>query len=364
MGFFYWQGAEMKNRHSRAAFIALALGAILVFYRRNQSEAVDERLSAVSATPLAKSDRLQALVRLPRASAKPVEAVVKNDPISPECRTQWKMLNDLNLQRYLDNSETLPAELAVGKACNNLPKSFTVPTGMLENGCKPSNPTAPLKSRELQHQACYQSLVIYRAMIADFDSQDLSADQISDLRLLSDKLIANLFKNLTDGLPYAERLLAIEPNFAPAAKIAAVLQLVSADTKKGIGTIETAKSSLQRAERLDNSDPKFYSALRDSVEMAGADSVTMQIEVAKKQAQAQEGTANAAFLSSFVAFKEGRLAEASRRLADALRADPGNIDYQATQKELQELIEKRVKNPAEHRIYSHSYPLDITQLIP
>ncbi len=356
----------MKNRLNKAVFIALALGTFFLFYRRNQSETVDEKLSTVSSAPLAKTDRVQALIRLPRATPKPVEtaALVKADPISPECRTQWKLLNDLNLQRYLDNPESLPAELAVNKQCNNLPKSFATPTEMLKNGCKPGDASAPLKSRELQHQTCYQALVIYRAMIADFDSQNLSADQISDPRLLSDKLIANLFKNLTDGLPYAERLLVIEPNFAPAAKIAAVLQLVSADTKTGIGTMETAKSSLERAERLDNSDPRFYSMLRDSVEMAAADSVAMQIEVAKKQAHAQEGTANAAFLSSFVAFKEGRLAEASQRLADALRADPNNIDYQATQKELQELIEKRVKNPAEQRIYSHSYPLDITKLIP
>lgn len=302
--------------------------------------------------------QVQDWVRTPRPSvSSPAIAAAVADSVPAPCRGEWERVDALDLQKFLEGTETFADPDKVSKACAGLPPTFRAANLLLEKSCgKNTQEGTP----EAQRRGCYQALAIYRATKADFLTAELTADKINDPRLLSDKLIAGLGKDPAQALPFAERLLELEPNFAPAAKMAAALHM--ATLSEG-GAPDKALAAIERAERLE-ADPGLYNALRTSVSMASTADGHERLEMAKKLAQEQAGTPSGSYLSSYAAFKEGNFGEAARSLSDAIRADPQNPDYLETQHLMQELMRKGEKNLSEKAIYSGSFSMDPTKLIP
>jgi tetratricopeptide (TPR) repeat protein len=348
--------------HSRMIFfVSLVLVGAAAYFGVIRPSDDAEKSVLDEPTTLSISKHVQNWMRQPRARAAsnasvaaPVASVV-----SKECRSVWDQLDGLDLQKVLEGSQALPAVRSLAKHCAGLPREFGVPAQFVDKACGNNPETAKITPEQKRHD-CYQALVLYRAMTADYNSGDLSADKITDRRLLSDKLIAGLMKDPAVALPYAERLLELEPNFAPAAKMAAVLNMA---TLQAGASPDKALAAIERSERLE-SDPSMHAQLTNTVKMASTVDGPERVETAKKLAQEQMGTPPGDYLSSYVAFKEARYDEAQKLLSAAIAADPGNRDYQETQKDLSKLLRDRVANPNTKPIYSNSFSADPTKLIP
>lgn len=354
----------LKSKRVLLLCLLMAGLGLLVFTvnRRSDRPLAAERSQVESWLRRPRSPEPRSAVSAPVPMVAPAVAAV----IAAECQNQWATLNALDLQQYLDGSQSLPPMLALSEHCTGLPPRFTTPLEIFKHACEgPSAESEP--ARQQQRFGCYQAMVIFRAVIADFATPALTASEISDPRLLADKLIAGLFGEVSEGLPFAERLLEVQPGFAPAAKVAAVLQMVALDSRKPGGSAEKVQHALERAESLsenDAADSEFFAAVRLSADLAAAKTDRERIETARSFAEAEPGNPKATYMSSYVAFKEGRYSQASALLAEAIRADPTNADYQETQKELQAVLASGMANPRDQKIYSHSYSVDVSKLVP
>lgn len=303
------------------------------------------------------------LVRAPRA--RPLGAsqgpAANQDRVSPKCREQWDLLSGVDLRRFQEDAE-VAIPTAVAEACSkdSLPPNFSGPLKMFQDSCLKlgSHPSPE------QRAVCYQSMVFLRAMVSDFDSQNQTAESISDPRLLADKLIASLFSDVTEGLPYAQKLLEKDPNSAPVAKIAAVLEMVSLDSGKTSVSPESAGRALERALRLDPNNAPFYEKLQNAVDLAAAPNDEARVGVAKQISQSEPPTPQKTYLASYVAFKERRFSDAAGLLSEALRADPRNPDYLQTQKELASHLKRKTPQLETQKLFNHSYQLDLGALVP
>ncbi len=313
--------------------------------------------------PVSPALSVQNLVRAPRArplAAAPREAA-NQDRVSPKCREQWDLLAGMDLRRFQEDSAVAtPSALVEACAKEPLPQNFSGPLKMFQDSCLKlgSSPSAEARA------VCYQSLVFLRAMVSDFDSQNQTAESISDPRLLADKLIASLFSDLTEGLPYAQKLLEKDPNSVPVAKIAAVLEMVSLDSGKTSVSSESAGRALERALRLDPDNALFYEKLQNAVDLAAAQNDAARVGIAKKIAQSDPPTPQKTYLASYVAFKERRFGDAAGLLSEALRQDPQNPDYLQTQKELASHLKKKTPQLETQKLFNHSYQLDLGALVP
>jgi hypothetical protein len=317
------------------------------------------RVSPKAATPLS----LENLVRAPRArtSSADQEIVQKTSTVSKPCRASWDSLSALDLQRFQEGGDAaLPMELVETCSGENLPGQFTGPMQLFKDSCSAFANSGDPTGRAV----CYQSMVFLRSVIADFDSPGKTAESIASPQLLADKLIASLFGDLTQGLPYAQKLLELEPNSVPAAKIAAVLEMVSLDSGRGSVSPESAGRALERAFRLDPENAPFYEKLQNAVDLAAAPDEAARIEVATKIAQSEPSSPQKTYLASYVAFKEKRFNDASKLLADALKKEPQNPDFLQTQKDLAGHLKRKTPGLEAQKIFNHSYQLDLTSLVP
>jgi tetratricopeptide (TPR) repeat protein len=363
----------MNKRFFVIVFLSALILVVASFWSRsrellpqNQTE-----LETPKANSSVTSEKTREWVRLPREkrteALPPLSGASSSvvDALSEDCKKQWEAVNAVDLQKFLDGTEE-KSPLPKLSACAGLPKAFHPLLDLTKQNCETAEAAGVNAAGKAERKAnCYQAFVFYRALIADLQSESVPAESITDRKLLSDKIIAGLLKGTADSLPYAERLLELEPNFVPAAKMAAVLQVLNLQGSSDVSADSTkVERAIERAERMDPESPQMYSDLRSSVQIASVKSEEERIEVAKRFAQSHEGTSKGAYMASYVEFKQGRFENAQRLLREAIQADPQNPDYRETQAELSAALKKGGPNVQKERIYSHSFSFDLGKLVP
>lgn len=272
---------------------------------------------------------------------------------------------------YEESRPPLPIPKTVGRACREVwnglraldlaefveypPRPGLVPSAY---GCSPPNaellraqteydrvcrPLARWKSSRPQsewHQAtrlCASAVISYRAAVTDFLTRGRAVASISDVRVLTDKLIATLGEDRADGVAVAERLLQLEPQMYPAAK-AVLVSLLDDAVTRAVGknddpVWEKVEQALRRAQALEGAERKQLL----ETELAIAWMRTRDARSLRAKAEAM-GVSHpelgvGPYYQAWAAYSEGDRTRAAALLTEAIRREP-------KQRHFQEALEK------------------------
>lgn len=209
---------------------------------RNQIIRAEESL-------MERSDKIkEALIEEPREV---VEEAPAQNAISEECQNLWNRILTEKVDRNAQNF--VPPDLSV---CKNVPAEFNAATQEFEEACR------AVGLSESQKQNCFSKYLVYRATISDWQTRDQKIEEISDEKLLLDKLLSSFSsKDMKRALELAERLHEKLPDFyEPMKAILAAKMMIfaSSETAKDEAamdeTIQSLERTLQRAEEFQQND--------------------------------------------------------------------------------------------------------------
>lgn len=254
--------------------------------------------------PAARQAEFKKMYREPRKVEIPDEL-----EISPACRTLWAAIMVSDLREI----EKLP---------------------QLQD-CKPPPNLATHQDNYRQHcldkkdtKACHNAAFFYRAYLTEFLTIDLRVDQISDPKILLDKLFAKFLTNPLSAAEVADRLLELQPDYYPAAQAAVlsrIFDLFKKDAKPSPESPELHRvaNGIERLSQMNPSDPQNVELvmLVDSIGENSAERVRERAEAFEKESP------NSAMAAYYLAWAEYKLQNAeggARWLAQAQRIAPND----------------------------------------
>ncbi len=211
------------------------------------------------AVPQMPSPRMQALQQSPREPFQPKPA----DNLSPECVGLWNSLRAMNLSDAFAFPPKAEVALPEGSRCAEMPPVLLVAHQKYLQDCKDVKEKyrPGMQAMEFANSVaqCFLAASIYRATIGDWLTRDKSLNEITDPKELSDKIAARVFTDPGSAADAADRLLELEPDLYPAAKIAAVSRFMEAQSKAGADPQSElwnkAQDARDRAGKMDPNDP-------------------------------------------------------------------------------------------------------------
>ncbi len=185
---------------------------------------------SVNAAPVAKlpAERVRHIFRDPRAAI----AIPAEGDVEPACRTLWDEMRATVLEQalaYPPHEHALP----VASGCTKFPAELSKFHAKFLEDCgdfltKPKSiPQAAWMAKAPQ---CQLALFQYRANVTDWLTRNTPLKDISDTKVLLDKLMARLADNPAAAAEVAERLLQLEPGMYPAAKAAMMSRFMDAQS--------------------------------------------------------------------------------------------------------------------------------------
>ncbi len=215
--------------------VVVVLTVLVLWLMRPNPEAF--HAAAPAAVPVAPADvviaeapspRMQALQRAPR---QPLQ-VKPEDKVAPECVAVWTKLRALNLSEAF-TFPPKPEALTDVSGCGTPPLAVASVHARYLQDCKDMKQRfrAEMTGQEWSQAVapCYMAATLYRATLTDWMTRDQKLSDITDPQVLSDKLAAKIFTDPGTAAEVAERLLEVEPDLYPAAKISAVARLMDAE---------------------------------------------------------------------------------------------------------------------------------------
>lgn len=274
---------------------------------------------------------------------------VTRTAITPEkdpCESYVQDFLALDLQDLLTNQ---PVTFPKKQNCTNLPEVFSQAESFVEASCK--NPTS--------HE-CYGALQIMRSIAVDRDTKDLKINEIHDPVIVVQKMFAALFRDPKAALEYAERLVELEPQFVPAIKTLAKLQLVSDKPleERQLRLQELRESSAE----LEGMTDSFFDKIDLSVSLSQTQGdLSKATAVFDRFVKSHPDTAESDYIQSWKAYQARDFTLAKTLVDRALEKNPGEPRWQQTQKKLAS-IEKG--EPATEGIYAIGFELSLSEMIP
>lgn len=192
---------------------------------------------AVGPPPPARQTEIKRLYQEPRKVEIP-----QNNEISAACRAFWNTLMALDL-----------------KSLDKLPSP---------QSCEPPPDLANHQANYLQFcltkkdtKQCQSALFFYRAYLTEFLTKDSRVDQISDAKVLVDKLFARFLVNPIAAAEVADRMLELYPDYYPAAQAAVLsrlLDLLKGEAKPNPDSPEFNRvlDGIERLGQMNPSDPQ------------------------------------------------------------------------------------------------------------
>jgi len=170
---------------------------------------------------------------------------------SPECKDLWRDLLKTDLSdkaRLSGGGEAMPDP----SRCKNGDPRFKAYQAQYKKYCAPDK-SAPALSAEDRARGCLVASLYYRSAIVDLMTEDQPLANISDVRVLTDKLFAQFESNMPNSVKIAERLLEVDPQNYAAAEMSVMAQLYQAELGKagpGDARWEAAEKSLEKVKEL------------------------------------------------------------------------------------------------------------------
>jgi hypothetical protein len=275
------------------------------------------------------SPRLQALRQGPREPLAPKAG----EKVSPECVSFWTSLRSLNLDesfRFPPKAMSLPP----AGPCGSPPQALAAAQERYARDCAGVQQMYRPEMDQAQWMAavspCYMAVSLYRANLTEWLTKDQKLSDITDPKVLSDKLAARLFENPAGAADVAERLLELEPELYPAAKVAAVSRFLEAQTEGGGDTRNPVWNKLEdaiaRMKKMNPSDPTATEMEIVAEIMRSQDPAGMRNRI---EALREKNPALADYFTAWMEYK-GNNTEGAVRLLEAMIAK-GNQDPRVRQ---------------------------------
>jgi len=286
------------------ASISLILVSVFILSQLKESE------SAPVVSLESNKEQVTELFQSPRESLKS-----QSKEVTEECATFWGKLRELDLRNH-------GKEIGDIRAKTGSDKCVTVPA-QLRNLHEFFNAHCKDKTNSPQ---CLVGLYYYRAALTDYLTKDISIRQISDPKILIDKMIANREINPRLSIEAAERLSEIDPKLYEARKAQVLGRLFlatqeAAENKNG-SWIEL-EEAIEKAKELGNSDPELIEA-ELYTEMLRSNSSDEALEKSRAIADSNPQEWRGPYYAAWALFKDGRGQEALDYLAEAQQRDPQN----------------------------------------
>lgn len=290
-----------------------------------------------SLVPLLKAPRLKAgerfVVKVPNPSFEVDEA----------CLDFWSEIERLDLTYISDatqggrNIATLPNSAK----CRKIPPELLFVQKDYNQKCLSRNPTT--ETSERVSTECVVAMYFLRAGISSWNNRDQKLSEITDLRLLTDKLFMAFTKmfgetpDTAELIEVSKRILEVDPHVYGARKailIAGTMQGLTDETKKGDANYwEAFLPQLSDARAINPEDPELVEierAIRTrgfTPELAREDALT--------QVQAEPGSAPAHRYLAYAEWKAGNREASRQALQQAMSLEPQNAELQSVWRAIQ-----------------------------
>jgi tetratricopeptide (TPR) repeat protein len=189
--------------------------------------------------------------------------------------------------------------------------------------------------------ACDEALYGYRAAVTDSLTEQVPLAEISDPRVLTDKMVARLLRengSPADVADVAERLLQLDPDMPQAARAAAVSRLSAAQSAAGKPDDPLWKKvdeALEQEGRSIEADPRSYYETRLYAENLRYSDPERLRERAEEISKQRPELGVGPYHEAWAEFDSGHKQRAIEMLQEAIRREPGDARFRATLENLQ-----------------------------
>ncbi len=196
--------------------------------------------------------RANELYAAPRSAQAKVAAPTDADPA---CRALWTRVLELDLNKNFQGGPLADKPFPTVGECKVTPAALKAAHDQFVTYC---GNLPQLKTPEQWAMAapqCQAAALLYRARIADWNTRDVPLKEITDPKVLADKLMAKFTDNPAQAAEVAERLLDVDPKLGFAAKAAAMGRFMdaqgSAAGKDTDAKFDKALDNVGKMERAD-----------------------------------------------------------------------------------------------------------------
>lgn len=197
-----------------------------------------------------------------------VEVSVPRATASQSCQDLWADLRNLDLRRLNEDVFRGCLLLPEAAACSARPEALDLAHKAYAKACALFTDAAidkkGVSDLDDQAQACFLTLVAYRAAVGDWLTQGVALEAIDDAQILGDKLMNELFSSQrgeATAIPrlreVAARLNQINPGIYATTKIVAIGQLTEALAVGTSEAWETARKATEKLESFSTNDPEL-----------------------------------------------------------------------------------------------------------
>lgn len=315
-------------------FVTVLVLTLLKFCHRGSGSPADEIATTSSKEHSLPREREKEIFQAPRA---PI--AIENPEVSEACKAYWNELRAIDfreLTQFPPKADLLPSS----ENCATVPQSMANIHSKLLASCQGIESAYHEDMSETDWKVlssqCYESLYLYRAMITDFATQQIPYAQMTDPRLVSDKLILRFEESPAKGKEAAKRLLELEPEMMAAKKALFISEFDDA-LKNASGSGDEKWLAVSEAlDRLRDSDDPEILEMRIGAEIFqyGDPDRVEQVaeEISKNHPERGVGPYNLAWAAN----KKGNREEAIRWVEEAIRRDPSDPRYRQTLSTLQQ----------------------------
>lgn len=295
----------MKNKKT----ISIAAGVLLA-----GSVVIWSQLTETKSDPggalESNKEKVTELFQSPRESIK-----AESPEVSEGCARFWERLREFDLRNH--GKEVGDIRIKTGsEKCETVPAQLKNLHDFFNTHCKD----------KASSSQCLLGLYFYRAALTDFLTKEVPIRQISDPKVLIDKMIANREINPGLSLEAAQRLSEMEPRLYEAKKAEVLGRLFiatrEAQDKKNTNWGELDEA-IKKARELETSDPELIEAELYS-EMLRSNGSDEALERARELSDSNPQEWRGPYYAAWALFKEGRGQEALDYLSEAQRRDSQN----------------------------------------
>jgi hypothetical protein len=245
------------------------------------------------------------------AAPRKMISVPNPETVSPDCTALWTSLQSLDLEdTFKEGSVSFPEK----SSCQPKPPILEKAHEAFVTECRDfahsgGEPTSVARDR------CLSATLSYRAKITDWLTRELPVTEISDPKILADKLIVRFGEDPYEASEIAERLHEIQPDYYPATKALLISRFLKASQDPDSPVLgEQEAEALRWAREAAPTDEEVgYLDIARSMRTRRAEDL---FSAADRLERVTPGSPAAPYARSYAEFEEGDAPSAVRDLKE------------------------------------------------
>jgi len=146
----------------------------------------------------------------------------------PACTDLWSKVQELDLDKNFHGGPNPEKPFPTAGACQVTPPALKAAHDQFNTYCGNMPNLKTPEQWAMAAPQCQAAALLYRARIADWNTRDVPLKDLTDPKILADKLMAKFTDNPAQAAEVAERLLEVDPKLDFAAKAAAMSRFMDA----------------------------------------------------------------------------------------------------------------------------------------